>query len=395
MPLSKLLQVAALASVSLTVLSLAACNQNGSSENGAYVATAASEPAPDGGSSPANTQGLPPRSEYQSVANTPPPPLPVYDQPPMPEPGYVWTPGYWDWSDSDADYYWVPGTWIEPPSPGLYWTPGYWRFYNGRYLFSAGYWGPQVGFYGGVDYGYGYVGNGYVGGRWQGDHFYYNSQANNFGGRRIDTVYSQGAPAAVNRASYNGGPGGVHIAPVQSQIDAAHARHIQPAAAQMEQARMARAEPQLRASVNHGTPQITATPRPAAFHAAGAVPPAAPGGYTPPAQASRATPGMEPQRGGGRAERATPGAPNERSPRQVETGRPMLAEHAPAMRPPAEPRAAPEARSAPPRMSEPRASTEIRQAPPRAAEPRPAQHAPAEHAPAPHPQDERRGPEPH
>ena len=24
-----------------------------------------------------------------------PPPLPVYDQPPIPEPGYMWTPGYW------------------------------------------------------------------------------------------------------------------------------------------------------------------------------------------------------------------------------------------------------------------------------------------------------------
>jgi WXXGXW repeat (2 copies) len=28
-----------------------------------------------------------------------PPPLPVYDQPPIPAPGYIWTPGYWAWND--------------------------------------------------------------------------------------------------------------------------------------------------------------------------------------------------------------------------------------------------------------------------------------------------------
>ena len=29
--------------------------------------------------------------------NTPPPELPVYDQPPIPGDGYVWTPGFWSW----------------------------------------------------------------------------------------------------------------------------------------------------------------------------------------------------------------------------------------------------------------------------------------------------------
>jgi WXXGXW repeat (2 copies) len=51
-----------------------------------------------------------------------PPPLPVYDQPPMPDDGYLWAPGYWAWDD-DIGYYWVPGTWVSPPSPGLLWTP--------------------------------------------------------------------------------------------------------------------------------------------------------------------------------------------------------------------------------------------------------------------------------
>src|SRR5580704_16906373 len=39
-----------------------------------------------------------------------PPDLPVYDQPPCPGDGYLWTPGYWAWGNSD--YYWVPGTWV-------------------------------------------------------------------------------------------------------------------------------------------------------------------------------------------------------------------------------------------------------------------------------------------
>ena len=43
-----------------------------------------------------------------------PPPLPVYDQPPIPAPGYLWVPGYWAWDD-DTGYYWVPGTWVTPP----------------------------------------------------------------------------------------------------------------------------------------------------------------------------------------------------------------------------------------------------------------------------------------
>ena len=28
-----------------------------------------------------------------------PPPIPVYEQPMVPEPGYAWTPGYWAWGE--------------------------------------------------------------------------------------------------------------------------------------------------------------------------------------------------------------------------------------------------------------------------------------------------------
>jgi hypothetical protein len=267
----------ALASVCAASLSLAACNNNGSTQNGAYVSDSTNATLP------LSNQPLPPSSEYQAVAQTPPPALPVYDQPPIPSPGYVWTPGYWDWSNDADDYYWVPGTWVEPPQSGLLWTPGYWRYYNGSYLFSDGYWGPQVGFYGGVNYGYGYTGNGYEGGRWQGNQFYYNSQANNLGAGRIDATYSQVLPGSASRVSFNGGPGGLRIAPAQADFAAAQARHAPPTPDQRDQARMASAQPQLRASINRGAPPIAATARPAAFQATSGVTAASSAGaYMPP-----------------------------------------------------------------------------------------------------------------
>ena len=92
-----------------------------------------------------------------------PPLLLVYAQPPIPAPGYIWTPGYWAYGP--YGYFWVPGTWVQPPAVGLLWTPGYWDWSNGVYVFNQGYWGPHVG-YGGINYGFGYGGVGYQGGYW-------------------------------------------------------------------------------------------------------------------------------------------------------------------------------------------------------------------------------------
>src|SRR5262249_48001376 len=97
---------------------------------------------------------IPSASLAQVLITVAPPPLVVYEQPPLPGPGYIWTPGYWAYGPDG--YFWVPGTWVEPPSVGLLWTPGYWGWRNGSYLWNAGYWGPTVGYYGGINYGYGY-----------------------------------------------------------------------------------------------------------------------------------------------------------------------------------------------------------------------------------------------
>ena len=99
-------------------------------------------------------------------SDAPPPPLPEEDQPTLPEDGYLWTPGYWYWRDQG--YVWILGGWERPPRVGVLWTPGYWSKAGTVFVFHPGYWGSTVGVYGGVNYGYGYFGNGYTGGHWIG-----------------------------------------------------------------------------------------------------------------------------------------------------------------------------------------------------------------------------------
>jgi hypothetical protein len=119
-----------------------------------------------------------------------PPALPVYEQPVCPGDGYIWTPGYWAYAD-DTGYYWVPGTWVEAPQVGYLWTPGYWGWGGSAFIFHAGYWGPTVGFYGGINYGWGYGGYGYGGGYWNHGQIFYNQRVNNFGGAHFANVYQQ------------------------------------------------------------------------------------------------------------------------------------------------------------------------------------------------------------
>jgi len=119
--------------------------------------------------------------------NVAPPVIPVYEQPLCPGDGYIWTPGYWAYGDDG--YYWVDGAWVEAPYEGALWTPGYWGYNNGAYLWNAGYWGPTIGYYGGINYGFGYFGSGFYGGRWDRGHFFYNTAYNRIDGRRFHNVY--------------------------------------------------------------------------------------------------------------------------------------------------------------------------------------------------------------
>ena len=164
-----------------------------------------------------------------------PPPLPVYTQPLCPGAGYIWTPGYWAYAP-DGGYYWVPGTWVLAPQPGLLWTPGYWGWGGSAFIFHTGYWGPTVGFYGGINYGFGYTGSGFYGGQWRGGQFYYNRAVNNVNVTSIHNTYNTTVVnnTTINRVSYNGGTGGLAARPTAAQQAAANQRHIEATAAQTQ-----------------------------------------------------------------------------------------------------------------------------------------------------------------
>ena len=189
-----------------------------------------------------------------------PPELPVYEQPVCPGDGYIWTPGYWAWGDDG--YFWVPGTWVEAPEVGYLWTPGYWGWGGSSFIFYNGYWGPTVGFYGGINYGFGYFGHGFEGGRWDGGHFFYNRAVSNVNVTVIHNVYETKVDVRTDvHVSYNG-HGGIDARPTAREEAAAHERHIAPVAAQTAHINAARENTALRASANHGKPPITATARP-------------------------------------------------------------------------------------------------------------------------------------
>jgi hypothetical protein len=203
-----------------------------------------------------------PSASFGSVfisVNFGPPALPVYVQPPCPAPGYLWTPGYWAYGP--VGYYWVPGVWVRPPVIGVLWTPGYWAFGEGVYVWHPGYWGPHVGFYGGINYGFGYTGVGFVGGYWSGRAFYYNHAVTNVNITNIHNVYVDrtviNRAAVYNRASFNG-PGGVTAQPTWQQRAAMRERHIAATTGQIAHQRAASFDRSQFASVNHGRPAVTA-----------------------------------------------------------------------------------------------------------------------------------------
>ena len=241
-----------------------------------------------------------------------PPALPVYEQPLCPGEGYIWTPGYWAWSDDDGDYFWVPGTWVLAPEVGFLWTPPWWGWEGGVFLFHEGYWGPQVGFYGGIYYGFGYFGEGFEGGRWDHDRFFYNRSVTNVNITNIHNVYNETVvnnTTVVNRVSYNGGEGGITRRPTAQEQSAERERHIPPAAVQVQHIQAARANRELRASANQGKPPVAATARPGEFSREAVPAREAGGAYNPPPNRGGTERRAEPAGGNGNAGGGNGGAP--------------------------------------------------------------------------------------
>lgn len=192
-----------------------------------------------------------------------PPALPVYTQPVCPGDGYIWTPGYWAYGDDG--YYWVPGVWVRPPHYGLLWTPGYWGFTDGVYVYHAGYWGPHVGFYGGINYGFGYGGVGFGGGVWAGNVFRYNTAVTNVNTTVVHNTYVNNTVinntvVNNNRVSFNG-QGGVNARPTPQEQTAMSERHIDATPQQQSHMMAARQDRSQLASQNGGHPAVAAMNR--------------------------------------------------------------------------------------------------------------------------------------
>ena len=203
---------------------------------------------------------------FVSVAIAPPI-MPVYAQPLCPEPGWMWMPGYWAYDYDNGGYYWVPGTWVPAPYEGALWTPGYWGWETGAYLWHGGYWGRHIGYYGGVNYGFGYFGIGFIGGMWRGHDFLYNRAYMRIGeGYRNAYEDRSGFEShAIMRDShvaYSGGPGGINHRPVPEERLAEREQHTQPTSFQSQHFEAARQDRSAYFNSNHGAPTTLAAQRP-------------------------------------------------------------------------------------------------------------------------------------
>ena len=195
-----------------------------------------------------------------------PPILPVYVQPPCPEPDLIWSPGYWAYGEDG--YYWVPGAWVPAPYEGALWTPPYWGWQENVYVFHPGYWGEEVGYYGGVNYGFGYMGIGFIGGRWHEHRFEYNTAVVRVNETIIHTTYIDRTVIREHEVdhdrhlAYAGGPGGIRHEPNQDERRAMQVQHLAPTRFQQQHIEAARNDHANYFNANHGRPQNVALARP-------------------------------------------------------------------------------------------------------------------------------------
>jgi len=246
------------------VLALAiACGRCAAAQDGS-----ATKPAYPPNFPPSGYRPLPPHFQPRRViAANPenvavaPPPLPSYEQPAIPEKGYLWVPGYWAWRKSVPDYFWVPGTWVRPPQSGLLWTPPYWSQVDGGYAYHAGYWASEVGFYGGIAYGYGYDTDGYHGGRWEKGVFSYNRAVSNLGSLDIKNVYDHAVAPDFSAmgVSFNGGRKGTEARPTKQQEALANGEHVGATAEQQKHFELAAMDRSLYSKLNNARPPVAAT----------------------------------------------------------------------------------------------------------------------------------------
>jgi len=124
-----------------------------------------------------------------------------------------------------------------------------------------------VGFYGCINYGFGYTGVGFWGGEWRGREFVYNRSVTNINTTIIHNTYNRTVVVNnVTNVSYNGGPRGIQARASERERIAERDRHIEARHEQIEHEHAARSDRRQWASENHGRPAVAASGRPGEFH---------------------------------------------------------------------------------------------------------------------------------
>ncbi|MCK9461915.1 MAG: hypothetical protein M0R80_19975 [Proteobacteria bacterium] len=57
-----------------------------------------------------------------------------------PSEGWVWIKGHYEWSESEEEWIWVGGVWVEPPDEGATWVDAEYEDNNGDWMYVPGYW---------------------------------------------------------------------------------------------------------------------------------------------------------------------------------------------------------------------------------------------------------------
>ncbi|HUY95141.1 MAG TPA: hypothetical protein VMU71_07570, partial [Terracidiphilus sp.] len=161
------------------------------------------------------------------------------------------------------------------PYVSALWTPPYWGWQGGLYVFHPGYWGPHVGYYGGINYGYGYMGVGFAGGAWRGREFAYNTAVVNVNRAVIHNTYvdrtmvQRDTVARESRAAYSGGPGGINHPPTARERTYMREQHMGATAMQRQHVQAARGDRSSYFQLNRGQPQRAVVERPMGFNGRG------------------------------------------------------------------------------------------------------------------------------
>ena len=173
---------------------------------------------------------------YVIQADEAPPPLPEYDQPPIPAPGYLWTPGYWAWNN--VDYYWVPGVWVEPPQPGCCGLPAI-----GGLSAASMPSEPAIGGRTSDSTAASTTASAIPAAAMKADagrasNFFYNTAVNSVRSTQVTNVYNSPVVVnnvtTINRVSFNGGKGGIVAAPTPQETLAASEPRVPPTEASAE-----------------------------------------------------------------------------------------------------------------------------------------------------------------